>query len=90
MINLGVMQVHLSEGIPQAVFSTAWNTGGEVIKLVSLFLKSAALSGSMLASAWVYFHKQVTTFWCASVQKSLAHAIPVNWEPRRLSLGLLR
>lgn len=75
MINLSVMQVHLSEGI-QAILSTAWNTGGEVIKLISLFLKSTALSGSALPSAWAYFQKHLTTFLSTFVQKNLACAIP--------------
>lgn len=50
------------------------------MKLISFFLKSTALSGSVLPSAWAYFHKQVTTFLSTFAQKNLAHAIPVNWE----------
>lgn len=76
MLNLPVMQVHPSEGIPRVFHSAAWNTGGELMKLLFLFLKSTALSRLALPPAWAYFHKQVTPFLSVFVQKNSACAIP--------------
>lgn len=46
------------------------------MKLLFLFLKSTALSRLALPPAWAYFHKQVTPFLSAFVQKNSACAIP--------------
>ena len=75
LLNLPVMQVHPSEGIPRDFHAAAWNTGGELTKLLSLFLKSTALSRLALLPAWAYCHKQETPFLSVFVQKNSACVI---------------